>query len=171
MLLIWIVVALVFAVAEVATSAFFAAFLAAGAIAAAAVAFAGQGTLTQALAFAAISLLGIVVARPWLRRRFNGPRRVETMSGGISMIGEVATVVETVCGRNRPDLRGNGHVRILGEDWPAASSDDSGPVPGDPGPNRRHRRVDARRRAHRTNRWGCRTTGILVNRPQAERSP
>ncbi len=102
MLLIWIVVALVFAVAEVATSAFFAAFLAAGAVAAAAVAFAGQGTLTQALAFAAVSLLGIVVARPWLRRRFNGPRRVETMSGGISMIGEVATVVETVAGRNVP---------------------------------------------------------------------
>jgi membrane protein implicated in regulation of membrane protease activity len=130
MLLIWIVVALVFAVAEVGTSAFFAAFLAAGAVAAAAVAFAGQGTLTQALAFAAVSLLGIVVARPWLRRRFNGPRGVETLSGAISMIGEVATVVETVAGRQRPDVRGNGHVRILGEDWPAASSDDSVLSPG-----------------------------------------
>jgi membrane protein implicated in regulation of membrane protease activity len=46
------------------------------------------------------------------------------------MIGEVATVVETVAGRQRPDVRGNGHVRILGEDWPAASSDDSVLSPG-----------------------------------------
>ncbi len=130
MLLIWIVVALIFAVAEVATTAFFAAFLAAGAIAAAAVAFAGQGTLTQALAFAAVSLLGIVVARPWLRRRFNGLRRAETLSGAISMTGEVATVVETVVGRQPTGLRRKGHVRILGEDWPAASSDDSVLSPG-----------------------------------------
>lgn len=130
MLLIWIVVALVFAVAEVATTAFFAAFLAAGAVAAAAVAFAGEGTLAQVIAFGAVSLLGIIVARPWLRRRFNSPRPVDTVSGGISMIGEVATVVETVVGRKRPGPRGNGHVRILGEDWPAASSDDSVLSPG-----------------------------------------
>lgn len=125
MALIWIAVALIFAVAEVATTALFAAFLAAGAIAAAAVAFGDQGAIPQGITFSAVSLLGILVARPWLQRRFRNPSRAETVSGATAMIGESATVVDGVAGVRRRGLKRSGHVRILGENWPAVTRDAS----------------------------------------------
>jgi membrane protein implicated in regulation of membrane protease activity len=125
LVLVWIAVALIFAVAEVTTTALFAAFLAAGAVAAAAVAYADQGVVAQAVAFAAVSLLGIVVARPWLRHRFARRPSAETVSGATAMIGEIATVVDVVAGVKRPSLKRRGHVLILGEHWPAITDDGS----------------------------------------------
>lgn len=125
MALIWIVIALILAVAEVATTALFAAFLAAGAIAAVAFAVAGQSAIAQTAAFAAVSLLGIAVARPWLQRRLGRRPSAETVSGAMSMIGDVATVVDTVAGLTQPALKRRGHVRILGENWLAATDDSS----------------------------------------------
>lgn len=117
MALVWIAVALLFAVVEVATVSLFAAFLSAGAVAAAVVAFVGFPPLFQAIAFAAMSLLGIVLVRPWLMRHMRRRRTAETVSGAESMIGETAVVVRTV----QPHERG--HVRIMGENWPALARD------------------------------------------------
>lgn len=119
MALVWIAVALAFAVAEVATVSLFAAFVSAGAVGAAVVAFVGLDPLFQAIAFAAVSLMGIVLVRPWVMRRMTRRRTVETVSGAASMIGETAVVVRAV----KPHERG--HVRIMGENWPALSRDDS----------------------------------------------
>ena len=119
-ILIWVVVALIFAVVEVATTALFAVFLVGGAIAAALVASTGQGAITQTIAFMVVSFLGILIARPWLQRRLRRRPSAETVSGARAMIGEVANVVDLV-GRFRP----RGHVRILGEDWPSTSGDGS----------------------------------------------
>jgi membrane protein implicated in regulation of membrane protease activity len=116
MALAWIAVALLFAVAEVATVSLFAAFISLGAMGAALVAFAGLGALPQALAFGAVAFLGIALARPWVLHRMRHHRSVNTVSGAISMLGETALVVRAASG---PQERG--HVRIWGENWPARS--------------------------------------------------
>lgn len=113
MALVWIAVALLFAVAEVATVSLFAAFLSAGAVGAVVVAFLGFDPLVQALAFGVVSLLGILLVRPWLMRRMTHRRTAETVSGAASMIGETAVVVRALGPAQR------GHVTIWGENWPA----------------------------------------------------
>jgi membrane protein implicated in regulation of membrane protease activity len=120
MILIWIAVALIFGVVEVATTAFFAAFVVAGAVTAVVVASAGQGAISQTSGFIVVSLLGILVARPWLLRRLRRRPSVDTVSGARAMIGEVAKVVDLAGG-----LGPHGHVRILGEDWPCVTGDGS----------------------------------------------
>jgi membrane protein implicated in regulation of membrane protease activity len=122
MTLVWIAVALIFAVAEVATVSLFAAFLSIGAVGAAIIAFffVPLGPVVQALVFGVVSLFGVVVARPWLLHRLSRRATVETVSGATAMIGEVGTVVRPTTG---PEQRG--HVRILGENWPAESRDGS----------------------------------------------
>jgi membrane protein implicated in regulation of membrane protease activity len=118
--LVWIAVALVFAIVEVASVALFAAFIAVGAVGAAAAAFMGADVVSQVIVFAAVSVAGIaLVRRPlvgYLRRRSTP----EMLSGAASMIGQTALVVDAIKG---PHLRG--HVRIAGEDWPALSRDGS----------------------------------------------
>ena len=118
MTLLWIAVALVFAIAEVLTVGLFAGFISLGAVAAAVVAFVGDDIVAQAVAFAAVSVFGILlVRRPllgYLQRRA-GPL---VLSGAAAMIGQTALVVDAIGGPHE-----RGHVRIAGEDWPALSRD------------------------------------------------
>ena len=125
MALAWIAVALVFAIGEVLTVALFAAFLSLGAVAAAIVGLTGETVLAQGLAFGLVSLAGVVVARPFLIRHLMRRSSYDTVSGASSMIGEVALVVQAANG-----LHDRGHVRILGENWPAMTRDGSPLVEG-----------------------------------------
>src|SRR5438132_1714364 len=59
--IVWLAVALVFAVVEVATVALFGGFVTLGALAAAVAAFVGADILTQAIVFAIVSTLGLVI--------------------------------------------------------------------------------------------------------------
>lgn len=115
---IWLGVAIVFVLAEVATVAFFALFGAAGALAAALAAAMGFGFAGQVISFAAVSLLGVLAVRPFLMRYLARRRAPELLSGASSMLGRQALVVEPIEGPHQP-----GHVRISGEDWPALSVD------------------------------------------------
>jgi membrane protein implicated in regulation of membrane protease activity len=112
--LLWIAVALAFAIVEVLTVSLFAGFVSLGAMGAAVAAFVGDDIVSQAIVFAIVAMLGILaVRRPllaYLQRRA-GPALV---SGAQSMIGQTAFVVDAIRGRDGP-----GHVRIAGEDWPA----------------------------------------------------
>ena len=118
MTLLWIAIALVFAVVEVLTVGLFAGFVSLGAIGAAIAAFVGDGYISQAVTFAAVSVLGIaVVRRPllgYLQQRA-GPL---VLSGASAMVGQTALVVDAIGGPHE-----RGHVRIQGEDWPALSRD------------------------------------------------
>jgi membrane protein implicated in regulation of membrane protease activity len=114
----WLVVAVIFAVAEMLTVAFAAAFIAAGAVAAALAAAGGGGLVIQAMAFAAVSILGMFGVRPVLLRYRERHKQEVMLSGAEGMIGQTATVVEASAGR-----QAWGHVRIAGENWPAVSSD------------------------------------------------
>src|ERR1700730_7044705 len=114
MVIAWIAFALAMAVVEVASVAFYAAFLALGAIAAAVAALLGANVYLQAGVFLAIALVGILVVRPALVRRRGRPG----VSGARGMIGQTGIVVEPIKGEHVA-----GHVRLAGESWPAVSAD------------------------------------------------
>jgi membrane protein implicated in regulation of membrane protease activity len=116
--LLWIAIALAFAIAEVLTLSLVAGFIAVGAVGAAVAAFVGDNVLLQSIVFAAVAILGIVVVRRpllgYLQRRA-GPL---VLSGAAAMIGQTALVVDAIGGPHE-----RGHVRIAGEDWPALTRD------------------------------------------------
>ena len=119
MLLLWIVVALVFAIVEVATVALYAGFLAMGAVVAAIVAaFLPTQEVIQVGGFVVASGLGVLAVRPALMRRLRRPVPAETLSGAQSMLGSVATIVKRIEGGDH-----RGHARVFGENWPALSAD------------------------------------------------
>lgn len=128
MIVLWVVAALAFAVAEVMTLALFAAFLAAAAAGAAVVAWLGGGLLAQSAAFLVLAIAGIGLARPllmgYMQRRRAGP----TASGAQELIGlagvvAAATPAELAAGRL--------HVQLMGERWPARTADGAQVKPGD----------------------------------------
>src|SRR5919204_4555585 len=119
---LWIVVAIAFAIAEVMTVAFFAAFIAIGALAAALASLLGYDFLVQAIVLGVIGVLGIVAARPYLMRRMHVGRPA-LRSGADSMIGEHAVLVDPILGPSQP-----GHVKIAGELRPA-QAEDGGTLP------------------------------------------
>ena len=118
----WVIVAIVFAVAEVMTVAFFAVFITIGALAAAVVSLLGFGLLVQAIVLGVIGVAGIMIARPFLVERLHIGRPT-LRSGADSMVGQQAILLEPILGVGQP-----GHVKIAGELWPALTEDGS-PVP------------------------------------------
>jgi membrane protein implicated in regulation of membrane protease activity len=116
--LVWIGVALVFAIVEVATVALYAAFVAVGALAAALAAFLGLDLLGQGLGFACVTVLGVVAVRRPLMRYLELRQAPRLLSGAPGMVGQTAVVVDPIGGAHE-----RGHVRILGEDWPALTAD------------------------------------------------
>lgn len=113
----WLIVAGVFVILEVGHRAFYAAFLAVGAVAAALAALVGAPLALQIPVFAMASVLGLFAARPPLMRTMSrGHYRL--ISGAQGLVGKEAVVTETV-----GDIRSPGRVRIQGEDWKALSND------------------------------------------------
>lgn len=118
MTLLWIAIALTFAIVEVGTVALVAAFLSLGAVAAAIAAFLGADLVAQGIVFALSSLLGIVIVRRPLVGYLRSRHTPDMLSGAAAMIGQTALVVDPIKGPHE-----RGHVRIAGEDWPALTQD------------------------------------------------
>jgi membrane protein implicated in regulation of membrane protease activity len=118
----WVIVAIVFAIAEVMTVALFAAFIAVGALGAAIVSLLGFNLLVQAIVLGIIGVVGILVARPYLVERLHIGRPA-LRSGADSMVGQQTMLIEPIGGLEQP-----GHVKIAGEMWPALTEDGS-PLP------------------------------------------
>jgi membrane protein implicated in regulation of membrane protease activity len=118
----WVIVAIVFAIAEVMTVALFAAFIAVGALGAAVVSLMGFNLLVQAIVLGIIGVVGILVARPYLVERLHIGRPA-LRSGADSMVGQQTMLIEPIGGLEQP-----GHVKIAGEMWPALTEDGS-PLP------------------------------------------
>ena len=114
MTLLWIVIALVFAIVEVLTVGLFAGFISLGAFGAAIAAFVGDGYVSQAVTFAAVAFLGIAVVRRPLLGYLQHRAGPLVQSGAAAMIGQTGLVVDAIGGAHE-----RGHVRIAGEDWPA----------------------------------------------------
>ncbi len=115
----WLFVAILFAIAEVMTVAFFALFIAIGAVGAAIVALLGFNILVQAIVLGVVGLAGIFIARPYLVERLHIGRPA-FRSGADSMVGQRAVLTEPIGGEDKP-----GHVKIAGELWPALTEDGS----------------------------------------------
>ena len=108
---VWIVVAALFAVGEIATPGlFFLGPVVPAAIGAAAAAAVGLGVAWQLVVFIGGALLGLGVLRPVARRHLKLP--AATRTGAAALVGAHAVVVERV------DARG-GRVKIGGEIWSA----------------------------------------------------
>jgi membrane protein implicated in regulation of membrane protease activity len=118
--LLWILVGVAFAVAEIFTTTLFLIMFSAGALAAAAAAALGATVPLQAGVFIAVSALTLAAVRPALRRHLTRPDAVGMSTG--TMPGAVAVVVEQV------DTE-KGMVKIDGELWQARSLERFGTYP------------------------------------------
>jgi membrane protein implicated in regulation of membrane protease activity len=112
---IWLIVAVVFGIGEIATLGFFLAPFAGGALVAALVAGAGGGAVGSWIAFLVVSVVLLAALRPVaLRHRKQAP---QLRTGTAALVGRTATVVEKVDG----DV---GCVRLDGEIWTARAYDE-----------------------------------------------
>src|SRR5438552_18368710 len=85
----WVIVAIVFAIVEVMTVAFFAAFITIGALGAAIASLLGFNLLVQAIVLGLIGVAGVFVARPYLVARVH-VGRAALRSGAASVVGRPA---------------------------------------------------------------------------------
>ena len=108
---VWIVVAALFAVGEIATTGlFFLGPVVPAALGSALVAALGLGVAWQLVVFIGGALLGLGILRPVARRHLHLP--AATRTGAAALVGAHAVVLERV------DMHG-GRVKIGGEVWSA----------------------------------------------------
>ncbi|MCX2948836.1 NfeD family protein [Lentzea sp. NEAU-D7] len=118
--LIWLVIALVLAIAEIFTFTAALGILATAAVATAGTAAIGLPLLGQLVVFSVVSTAGVVLIRPWARRMMLQPR-LERF-GVEALVGASAYVLREVNGHE-------GLVRLRGEDWTARPYDESLVIP------------------------------------------
>ena len=114
---LWLIAAVVLAVAEVLNLSFFVFPFAIGAAAAAVVELAGLGTPVAVVVFAVFTALSFGIVRPIARRHLRTPPQIRT--GTAALIGRQAMVLERI-----DNDAGAGCVRLDGEVWTARSYDE-----------------------------------------------
>jgi membrane protein implicated in regulation of membrane protease activity len=114
---LWLIAAVVLAVAEVMNLSFFLFPFAIGAAGAAVVELLGLGTPIAVVVFAVFTALSFGIVRPIARRHLSTPPQIRT--GTAALIGRQAVVLERIA-----NDEGVGCVRIDGEVWTARSYDD-----------------------------------------------
>lgn len=124
--MLWIVLGVVLAIAEIFTVSLLLIMFAAGALAAAGAAALGAPVLAQVLVFAAVSALSVGAIRPVIRRHQRPAVETGDTAFGVEAIeGASATVLEQVDA-------GHGVVKIDGETWTARPFDSTETfAPGD----------------------------------------
>jgi membrane protein implicated in regulation of membrane protease activity len=111
----WVVMAILFAIAEIFTSGFFLICFAFGATIAAVAGFFGFAPLAQFATFVAASTVALFLLRPFANRVTNA----NSQPVGIDrLLGKKGIVVETI-----DPARGSGVVRVDHEPWSADSVD------------------------------------------------
>lgn len=111
----WLVLAIVFTIAEIFTAGFFLICFGVGALAATLAGFLGLGPLLQFGIFLLVSTLALMLVRP-LANRFSSPNSRQI--GIDRLLGKEGIVVETI----DPNV-GHGVVRVDHERWSADSLD------------------------------------------------
>jgi membrane protein implicated in regulation of membrane protease activity len=114
---IWLIVAVVFAVAEIVNLSFYLFPFAIGAGGAALVELAGGGAAVAWAAFAALTAVSFTVVRPIARRHLHVPPQIRT--GTAALVGRTAVALERI-----DNVAGVGSVRLDGEVWTARSFDE-----------------------------------------------
>jgi membrane protein implicated in regulation of membrane protease activity len=125
MVIAWVVLGVGLLLFEMHHMAFYALFGAIGALAAALVAvFLPDAILLQGLVAVVLTVLGVVVARPYVSRTFHqhrGGHVTRGVHGGL--VGQEAVTLDEV-----GDEHSIGHVRLAGERWLAISGSTSIPA-------------------------------------------
>jgi membrane protein implicated in regulation of membrane protease activity len=110
--LLWLILAVIFGLGEIATLGFFLAPFAGGAAVAALVSAAGAGTVISLAVFLLVSLGLLAALRPLARSHRRMPPQIRT--GTAALVGKDATVLERIA-----NSEGVGCVRLDGEVWTA----------------------------------------------------
>jgi membrane protein implicated in regulation of membrane protease activity len=114
---LWLVAAVVFAVAEIVNTSFYLFPFSIGAAGAALVALLGAGTPVAIVVFAVLTAVSFGVLRPIARRHLQTPPEIRT--GTAALVGRTAIVLERIANDEAV-----GCVRLDGEVWTARSYDD-----------------------------------------------
>lgn len=109
---IWIVLAVAFAVGEIMTISLFLAPFSVGGFAAAGVAAVGGGLVAQVAVFAVLTVAVFLLLRPVAKRHLR--QTSETKTGTAALVGRTAIVTAALEG---PEM--SGQVRLDGEIWTA----------------------------------------------------
>ena len=121
-LILWIAAAVVFGLIEAATAQILTLWFCIGSIGAIIAYTLGASLTVQIIVFVAVSLLTLVIARPYLRRF----TKTKVQPTNLDMcIGQQALVTERIS-----NLDGTGQAKIRGTIWTARSSDGSVIEPG-----------------------------------------
>jgi len=118
---VWVVIAVVLLVAEATTSAFVAVYFGLAAIVTAAIAAAGLGVPVQLIAFAGLSVGGLLLTRPALQRAAGKTAGIRT--GVDAMQGRIGVVTRAIA-----ELE-PGQVKVGGETWTARCYYDEEAIP------------------------------------------
>jgi membrane protein implicated in regulation of membrane protease activity len=113
--IVWLVLGVVLALAEMFSTAFVLVMFAAGALAAAVAAAVGLPFWAQMMVFAGVSAAALAAVRPALSRRLH-PEGLAAKVGLAAIQGELGTVLERI------DLD-KGMIKVDGETWSARSYD------------------------------------------------
>jgi membrane protein implicated in regulation of membrane protease activity len=113
--LFWLIAAAILGLGEIATTGFFMAPFAAGAVVAAIVSAVGAGWVISLALFLVVSIIALAALRPIARAHLRQPAQLRT--GTAALVGRHATVVERV----EADA---GCVRLEGEMWRARPYDE-----------------------------------------------
>ena len=117
LLWVWIALAVVFGVVEAATAQIVTIWFAIGAIGAFIANAAGAGVTVQLSVFVAVSILTLIIARPYLKKF----TKTEMQRTNADMyIGETAVVLEEI-----DNTRGTGQIKVKGSVWTARSRNNS----------------------------------------------
>ena len=114
---IWLIVAVVLAAGEIATTSFFLGPFAIGAFAAAAVAFVGGGAPAAWVVFTVATAASFAIVRPIARRHLRQPAHLRT--GTAALVGRQAQVLERIA-----NAQDTGTVKLEGEVWTARAFDE-----------------------------------------------
>lgn len=117
LLWVWIALAVVFGVVEAATAQIVTIWFAIGAIGALIANAAGAGVTVQLSVFVAVSILTLIIARPYLKKF----TKTEMQRTNADMyIGETAVVLEEI-----DNTQGTGQIKVKGSVWTARSRNNS----------------------------------------------
>lgn len=111
----WVIAAVILGVGEIATTGFFLAPFAGGALVAALLSAIGAGTAVSLAVFLVVSVILLAALRPIARAHLRQPARLRT--GTAALVGRTATVVERI-------TSDEGCIKLEGEIWRARPYDE-----------------------------------------------
>ncbi len=115
-IIFWLVLMIVFIVAELMTEGLVSIWFAAGSLISLIIACFSDNVIVQIILFLVVSIALVIATRPWAKKFLNS-RTKQTNSDRI--IGEEICIVEAVSNRNQ-----TGMANVHGREWTVRSSDD-----------------------------------------------